>query len=92
VFELTQTGRSLVEALGINVDSLIDGERVFTRQCPDWSQPKPHLGGALGAALFETFCKMGWTKPVRGSRAVTVTRSGRTALNQTFDINLPNGA
>jgi DNA-binding transcriptional ArsR family regulator len=92
VFELTRTGRSLVEALGINVDSLIGGERVFTRQCPDWSQQKPHLGGALGAALFETFYKMGWTKPVRGSRAVTVTRSGRTALNQTFDINLPNGA
>ena len=92
VFELTRTGRSLVEALGINVDSLIAGERVFTRQCPDWSQQKPHLGGALGAALFATFCAKGWITTDRGSRAVTVTMRGRAALNQAFDINLPNGA
>lgn len=92
VFELTQTGRSSLEALGINVDTLISGERVFTRQCPDWSQQKPHLGGALGAALFKMFGEMGWITPVRGSRAVKVTRRGRAALNQTFDINMPHDA
>jgi DNA-binding transcriptional ArsR family regulator len=89
VFTLNKTDNSLIDSLGVDSDSLIGGERAFTRQCPDWSQNRPHLGGALGAALFEKFCEARWITPDRGSRVVTITKHGRKAINQAFEIDLP---
>ncbi|NQB07951.1 transcriptional regulator, partial [Pseudomonas aeruginosa] len=46
----------------------------------DWSERKPHLGGALGAALLEACLRQGWLRPQDGSRALQVSSKGRAGL------------
>lgn len=54
--------------------------RQFACACPDWSERKPHLGGALGAALLEACLRQGWLRPQDGSRALQVSSKGRAGL------------
>jgi DNA-binding transcriptional ArsR family regulator len=58
--ELTPRGRELVAALGVDVTELGAGRRVFARRCVDWTQRRPHLAGALPAALTAEFLARGW--------------------------------
>jgi DNA-binding transcriptional ArsR family regulator len=57
---LTERGVQLVAGLGIDVAALRAGRRVFARRCLDWTQRRPHLAGALPAALTERFIADGW--------------------------------
>ncbi len=58
--------------------------RHFARQCLDWSERRPHISGALGAAIADTFFKRGWVERLRRSRTVRLTDSGRRALGSHF--------
>jgi DNA-binding transcriptional ArsR family regulator len=58
--ELTPRGRQLVAALGIDVTRVTSGRRVFARRCVDWTHRRPHLAGALPAALTAQFLTRGW--------------------------------
>lgn len=87
-FLLTKKGERAFKNLGIDVDLLRAGRRQLTRRCLDWSEKRPHLGGALGAGLFAGLCELGWLRLQKGSRVVTVTRQGRTALKDHFQIAL----
>ncbi len=87
-FLLTKEGERAFKSLGIEVDLLRAGRRQLARRCPDWSEKRPHLGGALGASLFASLCELGWLRPQKGSRVVSVTRQGRTALRDHFQIEL----
>jgi hypothetical protein len=55
-------------------------DRKFARQCPDWTERRPHLAGALGVAIYRRFSEFGWIVPTRKSRIVRVTLEGRRAL------------
>jgi hypothetical protein len=46
-------------ALGIDVERLSLGRRPLLRGCLDWSQRRPHLAGALGAALAHRLFELG---------------------------------
>jgi len=48
---------------------------------------RPHLGGALGAALLAAAFKRRWVIQL-DDRALTITRKGRTELNAQFGLNL----
>src|SRR6185295_15570512 len=52
---ITDTGIALFERIGIDVVSLTvrrsKTARVLCRPCLDWSERRPHLAGAVGAAL-----------------------------------------
>ncbi len=87
-FVLRKKGEKAFRNLGIEVDMLRARRRQFARRCPDWSEQRPHLGGALGASLFARLCEFGWLRPEKGTRAVSVTRQGRTALRDHFQIEL----
>jgi DNA-binding transcriptional ArsR family regulator len=54
--------------------------RPLVRSCLDWTERRPHLGGALGAALYRQLADRGWVSPRRDSRAVRVTDEGQRAL------------
>ncbi len=45
---------------GIDLDQLRLGRRIFARSCLDWTQRRPHLAGALPAAVTSTFPDRGW--------------------------------
>ena len=64
------------------------GSRHFARQCLDWSERRPHISGALGAAIADTFFRRGWAEKLRRSRTVRLTDSGRRALGSHFGATL----
>ena len=68
---LTATGERLVTALGIDLDRVRAARRVFARSCLDWTQRRPHLAGALPAALTGRFLALGWLGR-RGDRGLRV--------------------
>jgi DNA-binding transcriptional ArsR family regulator len=78
--ELTPQGVAGCESLGIDVDATRALRRRFAFGCLDWSERRPHLGGALGAALLELALKQRWVARHRGGRALTVTSLGRGVL------------
>ncbi len=85
-FALTGAGEDFFTELGIAPDSLRRGRRQFARQCLDWSERRPHLGGALGAALLDQFLARKWLRRVPGSRAVRLSKAGAAQLQERLGI------
>ena len=79
-YELGRTGEQFFGKLGVDVDAIRRGRRAFARRCLDWTERKPHLAGALGAALFGQLMQMGWVVRKRDSRVVRVTHLGERKL------------
>ncbi len=84
-WNLTQSGELFCQRLGVDIGGARRaGNRHFARQCLDWSERRPHISGALGAAIADTFFKKGWAERLRRSRTVRLTDSGRRALGSHF--------
>jgi DNA-binding transcriptional ArsR family regulator len=66
------------------------GRRRFAFACPDWTEHRPHLGGALGAAVCGRFFEEGWIAKDEKTRVVRVTDAGTSALEE--HLGLVNGA
>ena len=82
--ELTRDGESFMRKFRIDLDRLTDARRPLCRACLDWSMRRHHLGGALGAALFERFQALKWIARDRESRAVLFTPSGDSGFRRMF--------
>jgi hypothetical protein len=89
---VTDTGIALFERIGIDVVSLtvVRGRttRVFCRPCLDWSERRPHLAGAVGAALCARSFQEHWIRHVGSSRAVTVTPKGWHVYRDIIGVRL----
>jgi DNA-binding transcriptional ArsR family regulator len=83
-FALSAAAPGWLGVLDIDLDRLRQGRRAVTRQCQDWSERRPHLAGALGAAIADRFLEQGWIRRDRDSRAVALTEAGRAALARIF--------
>ncbi len=84
--ELTQEGQALFADIGIA--PRMRAGRVYCRPCLDWSERRPHIAGALGAALASRCFELGWIKPMRDTRAVAITTAGRTGFAEAFGVRL----
>lgn len=87
---LTDGGEALLRAIGADPDAIraaSRGRRTWCRPCMDWSERRPHLAGAVGAALLDAYLGNGWMRRVEGSRAVTVTPAGRLELDRAFGFD-----
>lgn len=76
----TETGSRQLAALAIDVDELRTGRRRLVFGCLDWSERRPHLAGALGAALLSMMLEKRWLRRERHSRALGVTAIGAREL------------
>lgn len=89
---VTDAGLGLFGRLGIDVAALSAGgartARVMCRPCLDWSERRPHLAGALGAALCARSLEQGWLRRIAGTRAVTVTPTGQRVFRDTLGVRL----
>lgn len=86
---LTDAGRQLLAEIGIELQpSSEPGGTTFCRLCLDWSERRPHLGGAVGAALYRAFLGRGWIRRTTGSRTVLIPSGGREALRRHFRLDL----
>jgi DNA-binding transcriptional ArsR family regulator len=86
--ELTAKGEKVFASLGVDVGAARASRRRFAFGCLDWSERRPHLGGAIGAAFLAAALTKRWLSPVRGSRAIVVTALGSRELAARFGIRV----
>ncbi len=88
--EITRAGIRFLTAFGIDLSALSSKRRPFCRLCIDWTERRPHIAGAVGAALAKRCFDLGWTERMKYSGAVIVTASGRRGFLETFGIGMPD--
>lgn len=86
-YDLTTEGVKMFEGLGVDVEDLKKLRRRFAYACLDWSERRPHIGGALGSALLQTALKRKWVTHDLDSRAIQVTNAGRRELLARFGVD-----
>ncbi len=79
-YALTEPGETAMVALGIDVAALRTQRRRFACACLDWSMRRPHLAGALGAALLQHVISRKWLTQDLDSRALGLTPKGTQVL------------
>ena len=75
-YALTPLGEASLAQIGVDAAEARRRRRRFACPCLDWSERRPHLGGALGAALLDALTERGWVSRDLDSRAVRLTRKG----------------
>lgn len=86
---VTDDGLALFGRIGLDVTAPATPgrrRRVLCRPCLDWSERRPHLAGAVGAALCGHCFAQGWIRRQPDSRAVSVTPKGQQALRDAFGL------
>lgn len=83
-YEVTEKGEDRLAALGLDLAALRRGRRRFAWHCLDWTERRPHLNGALGAALTERMIELGWFERGPTRRALAVTEAGLAGLADSF--------
>lgn len=87
-YDLTSAGTEGFAALGLDVDRVRLQRRRFAYACLDWSERRPHLGGALGAALLQLALSRKWLSREYDSRVLTLTARGRREFHVRFRLAL----
>ena len=81
---LTEHGEVFAEKFGVDLVALEGRRRPLCLACLDWSVRRPHLAGALGAALLDRFFALRWAARAKGTRAVMFSAVGERALRAKF--------
>jgi hypothetical protein len=84
LLEATAQGAARFADWGIDLAAQKTRRRRFACTCLDWSMRRPHLGGALGAALLDAWSAHGWVERTERPRVLRVTPAG----HQQFDAFL----
>ena len=87
-FALTTRGERKLTRLGVDVAEARSRRRAFALACLDWSERRPHLAGALGAALADAVIDAGWLKRRPHDRGLIVTHAGEEALRRELKVAL----
>jgi hypothetical protein len=61
---------------------------LLCRPCLDWSERRPHLAGALGAAICSHSLERKWIARNEGTRAVTITPLGARVFREQFGARI----
>src|SRR5690348_6541725 len=84
--EVTRHGHDFFARFGLTL--VKDRRRIFCRACVDWTERRPHLAGAVGAAIADRCFDLGWVKRMRDTRALAITPAGRAGLREMFDLTI----
>ena len=84
-FEIGPRAAEWLCDLGVDLSALERRRRPLVRACLDWSERKPHVAGALGAALAARFFELGWIERRDTNRSVAVTAAGQKLLREYCD-------
>jgi len=87
-YDLTVAGEKALDALNLNVEEMRISRRRFAYACLDWSERRPHLGGALGSALLDAAVKRKWVTKDLDSRAIRITNVGRREMLARFGLEV----
>jgi DNA-binding transcriptional ArsR family regulator len=86
-YDLAPRGARALEALGVDIGAARNLRRRFAFACVDWSERRPHVGGALGAALLAVALRRKWLVQDLDSRALAITKMGRREMRERFGIS-----
>jgi DNA-binding transcriptional ArsR family regulator len=86
--ELTSRGAEMLKGFGVDIAATERRKRIFCRPCLDWTEQRPHLAGAVGAAIAARCFDLGWIARMRDSRAVSVTAQGRDGFAEVFGVGI----
>jgi DNA-binding transcriptional ArsR family regulator len=87
-YDLTPEGAQAFAVLGIDLEAARALRRRFACACLDWSERRPHMGGALGAALLNLALKRKWVTQDLDSRALSITRTGQREMLSRFGLQI----
>lgn len=87
-YELTRAGQAGLAMLGIDFEATRRTRRRFAYACLDWSERRPHIAGALGAAVLEFALRKRWVVQALDSRALEVTTRGRLEMMSRFGVRI----
>ena len=87
-YDVTAAGAQALTELGLDVAATRALRRRFAYACVDWSERRPHIGGALGAAILKLALRRKWISQDLDSRALRVTRTGWRDMEQHFGLPL----
>jgi hypothetical protein len=85
-YDLTALGSQEMFSLGVDVAALRAARRRLACACLDWSERRPHVGGAVGAALLKSAMQRKWVAKDLDSRALRVTRLGEREFLGRFGV------
>src|SRR6516164_4550859 len=89
--EITPLGIRFLNTFGIDLSGLCSTRGRYCRFCIDWTERRPHIAGAVGAALTKRYFDLGWIERIKHSRAVIVTAAGKHGFSDIFGIGLLDG-
>ena len=82
---LTARGTAWFAELGVDIGQPRAIRRPMVRPCLDWTERRPHLAGAVGAALCRHCLDAQWVERIGSGRAVRLTPAGRAALSGSLE-------
>ena len=85
-YDLTPEGTRALAALGLDLEAARAQRRRFAYACLDWSERRPHIGGALGAALLILALSRKWL--ARESTAAPSSSPASAAANSNARFGL----
>jgi DNA-binding transcriptional ArsR family regulator len=85
-YDVTRDGAKGFAALGVDLEAACCLRRRFAFSCLDWSERRPHLGGALGAAVLTVALRRKWVTQDLDSRALSVTAGGRREMGNRLGV------
>lgn len=86
-YAVTEIGWDKFTALGLERSTLESARRHLARRCIDWSERRPHIGGAVGAALALYLEQQRWIRREGKTRCVHVTAQGGRGLWEAFGFH-----
>lgn len=85
----TEQGTERLKVIDIDVPAVRAAKRRFAGACLDWTERRPHLNGALGAALLDRMVELDWFRRGSEPRAMIITDRGTEGLAATFGCRVP---
>ena len=86
-YDVAPKGAKALAAMGVEIEAARKLRRRFAFACVDWSERRPHLGGAMGAALLSLALKRRWVTQDLDSRALAITKAGQREMLARFGVH-----
>jgi len=89
--DVTAKGVQQLARQGIYIQALASHRDQAACTCRDWSNSRPHLGGALGSSLLKLFLQLGWLRLSDESRVLHLTQVGLREIGKIAqEVQLPD--
>jgi DNA-binding transcriptional ArsR family regulator len=88
--EITTPGRRFFTTFGVELPTSGLRRRRSCRLCLDWTERRPHIAGAVGAAITQRYFDLGWMERAKRGQAVVITPRGVRGFRATFGLD-PSG-